>query len=70
MSDEQLRPPASWDKFEEICADLFSRVWKTQNSSVTGEAARGKRASTYTDSKMAPTPAFNAKENAFGRRPS
>ncbi|KRP89212.1 hypothetical protein AOQ73_26690 [Bradyrhizobium pachyrhizi] len=31
MSDannEQLRPPPSWDKFEEICADLFSRIWK------------------------------------------
>jgi hypothetical protein len=30
MSDannEQLRPPPSWDKFEEICADLFSRIW-------------------------------------------
>ncbi|MBK3662593.1 hypothetical protein JJE66_15245 [Bradyrhizobium diazoefficiens] len=27
MSDEQLHPPASWDKFEEICADLFSRIW-------------------------------------------
>jgi hypothetical protein len=30
MSDannEQLLPPASWDKFEEICADLFSRIW-------------------------------------------
>lgn len=27
MSDEQLHPPASWDKFEEICADLFSRLW-------------------------------------------
>ncbi|NOJ41056.1 HTH domain-containing protein [Bradyrhizobium australiense] len=30
MSDannEQLRPPQSWDKFEEICADLFSRIW-------------------------------------------
>lgn len=29
MSDadnEQLRPPPSWDKFEEICADLFSRI--------------------------------------------
>ena len=28
MSDEQLTPPASWDKFEEMCADLFSRIWK------------------------------------------
>jgi hypothetical protein len=30
MSDannEQLRPPPSWDKFEDICADLFSRIW-------------------------------------------
>jgi hypothetical protein len=30
MSDannEQLLPPPSWDKFEEICADLFSRIW-------------------------------------------
>lgn len=30
MSDannEQLRPPPSWEKFEEICADLFSRIW-------------------------------------------
>lgn len=30
MSDagnEQLRPPPSWDKFEEICADLFVRIW-------------------------------------------
>ncbi|WP_407193767.1 tetratricopeptide repeat protein [Bradyrhizobium sp. STM 3566] len=30
MSDsnnEQLRPPPDWDKFEEICADLFSRIW-------------------------------------------
>jgi hypothetical protein len=30
MSDsnqEQLRPPPSWDKFEEICADLFSKIW-------------------------------------------
>ena len=30
MSDagnEQLRPPPSWDKFEEICADLFARIW-------------------------------------------
>lgn len=30
MSDannEQFRPPPSWDKFEEICADLFSRIW-------------------------------------------
>jgi hypothetical protein len=30
MSDannEQLRPPPSWDKFEEISADLFSRIW-------------------------------------------
>jgi hypothetical protein len=30
MSDannEQLRPPQSWDKFEEICADLFARIW-------------------------------------------
>ncbi|WP_316169055.1 MULTISPECIES: hypothetical protein [unclassified Bradyrhizobium] len=30
MSDsnnEQLRPPVSWDKFEEICADLFERIW-------------------------------------------
>lgn len=29
MSDadnEQLRPPPSWDKFDEICADLFSRI--------------------------------------------
>jgi hypothetical protein len=29
MSDannEQLPPPPSWDKFEEICADLFSRI--------------------------------------------
>ena len=31
MSDannEQLLPPPSWDKFEEICADLFSRICK------------------------------------------
>jgi hypothetical protein len=30
MSDannEQLLAPPSWDKFEEICADLFSRIW-------------------------------------------
>jgi hypothetical protein len=30
MSDannEQLYPPPSWSKFEEICADLFSRIW-------------------------------------------
>ncbi|WIG52198.1 MAG: hypothetical protein OJF48_003116 [Afipia sp.] len=30
MSDannEQLQPPPSWEKFEEICADLFSRIW-------------------------------------------
>src|SRR5882724_337187 len=30
MSDannEQLLPPSSWEKFEEICADLFSRIW-------------------------------------------
>ncbi|MGJ5134358.1 HTH domain-containing protein [Bradyrhizobium oligotrophicum] len=30
MSDannEQLLPPPSWDKFEEMCADLFSRIW-------------------------------------------
>lgn len=30
MSDannEQLRPPPSWEKFEEMCADLFARIW-------------------------------------------
>jgi tetratricopeptide (TPR) repeat protein len=30
MSDannQQLLPPSSWDEFEDICADLFSRVW-------------------------------------------
>lgn len=30
MSDanyEQLRPPPTWEAFEEICADLFSRLW-------------------------------------------
>ena len=26
-NNEQLLPPPSWDKFEEICADLFSRIW-------------------------------------------
>jgi tetratricopeptide (TPR) repeat protein len=31
MSDsnnEQLRPPPSWDRFEEMCADLFGSIWK------------------------------------------
>ncbi|MFH0302497.1 hypothetical protein AAFX91_36080 [Bradyrhizobium sp. 31Argb] len=34
MSDannEQLRPPPSWEKFEEICADLFARIWNDPN---------------------------------------
>ena len=34
MSDadyEQLRPPAAWEAFEEICADLFSQLWDDPN---------------------------------------
>jgi hypothetical protein len=34
MSDanyEQLRPPATWEAFEEICADLFSLLWNDPN---------------------------------------
>ncbi|SED26092.1 hypothetical protein SAMN05519104_3164 [Rhizobiales bacterium GAS188] len=30
-NDVQLNPPGSWDKFEDICADLFSREWNDPN---------------------------------------
>jgi len=28
---EELNPPASWDEFEDICADLFMREWNDPN---------------------------------------
>jgi hypothetical protein len=30
-NDVQLNPPGSWDEFEDICADLFSREWNDPN---------------------------------------
>jgi hypothetical protein len=30
-NNEQLRPPSSWDEFEDICADLFSLEWDYAN---------------------------------------
>lgn len=47
MSDsnhEQLRAPPSWDKFEEICADLFSKIWddpETVRYGTSGQAQNG-----------------------------
>jgi len=43
MSDannEQPRPPPSWDKFEEISADLFSRIWKDNQLVCYGRAGQ------------------------------
>jgi hypothetical protein len=28
---EELNPPLSWDEFEDICADLFTREWNDPN---------------------------------------
>lgn len=32
LSTMQLPPPKSWDEFEIICADLFSRIWANENT--------------------------------------
>ncbi|MGW1426644.1 hypothetical protein ACWAT4_41925 (plasmid) [Bradyrhizobium manausense] len=36
-NNEQLRPPPSWDKFEEICADHFLRICKDNQHDRAGQ---------------------------------
>src|SRR5579863_6894503 len=35
-----LPPPKSWDEFEDICADLFSREWGDRNASRYGRSGQ------------------------------
>ena len=31
IASSELPVPKSWDEFEDICADLFSRIWNDHN---------------------------------------
>ena len=42
--DQQINPPASWDKFEELCRSLFSEIWDNPTAvrhGRTGQAQHG-----------------------------
>jgi hypothetical protein len=47
-NDVQLNPPASWEEFEDICADLFMREWAIPTSCVMAEMANPRMASIFT----------------------
>ena len=74
MSDannEQLRPPPSWDKFEEIRADLFSRIWddpQVVRYGTRGQAQNG--VDIYGKDDGADFLVCSARESVTGRRPS
>lgn len=42
--DQQINPPANWDKFEELCRALFAAIWNdpfTQRHGRSGQAQNG-----------------------------
>jgi hypothetical protein len=42
--DQQINPPANWDKFEELCRALFAAIWNdplTQRHGRSGQAQHG-----------------------------
>jgi hypothetical protein len=40
IASSLLLPPKSWDEFEDICADLFSREWGDRNASRYGRSGQ------------------------------
>jgi len=73
MSDannEQPRPPPSWDRFEEICADLFSRIWKDNQLVRYGRAGQDNTASISMARIAELTRPFSAKVSAIGHLPN
>ena len=65
----ELHSPKDWNELEDICADLFSRIWVDRNTLRCGRSGSAKTALTsMAIYPMEKTPAFSARVSDSGHR--